>query len=267
LEYSVSKADTVIAALRAGHDSLAAFVSGLSDGDLARPSGAAAWDVSQVLSHLGSGAEIGRATLRAALDGEPNPGRDFNLTVWDRWNAMSGRERADGFLGANESLTALYESLDAATREDLRIDLGFMPAPVDVAAAARMRLSELALHSWDVRVGFDERASVAPEATAALLDGAPGMLAWASRPEVLDGRKAVLRVTTTEPASVFTLQLVESVSVDPDEPAGPDGTLTLPAEAWLRLVAGRLGPRYTPKGVETTGTADLDLLRRVFPGY
>jgi uncharacterized protein (TIGR03083 family) len=267
LEESLTNADMAIAALRSGHDSLAAFVSGFDDDDLARPSGASDWDISQVLSHLGSGAEIGLATLEAALAGEPNPGRDFNLTVWDRWNAMTRRERADGFLRANETLTARYESLDPAAREGLRIDLGYMPAPVDVATSTRMRLSELALHSWDVRVGFDEHAAVAPEATTVLLNAAPEMLAWTSRPEVLNGHKAVIQVTTTEPASVFTVHLVESVSVDLADPESPDGTLTLPAEAWLRLVAGRLSPRHTPAGTATSGATDLDLLRQLFPGY
>jgi uncharacterized protein (TIGR03083 family) len=263
----LSNADTVIATLRTGHDSLAAFASGLSDDDLAGPSGAAEWDISGVLSHLGSGAEIGLAVLEAALTGQPNPGGDFNQSVWDRWNAMTRRERADGFLRANETLTARYESLDPRTREDLRIDFGFLPAPVDVVTAARMRLNELALHSWDVRVGFDEHATVAPEATAVLLNAAPETLAWTSRPEVLNGDKAVLRVTTTEPASVFALHLATPVSVELTAPESPDGEITLPAESWLRLVAGRLAPRHTPAGVTTSGGADLDKLRQLFPGY
>ena len=260
-------ADTNIAALRTGHDRLAVLVSNLSDDDLSRPSGASEWDISQVLSHLGSGAEITRATVQAALDGRPNPGRDFNRTVWDRWNAMSRRERADGFRHVNTALTELYESMDANIRENLRIDIGFMPAPVDVATAARLRLSELTLHSWDVRVGFDEAASLAPEATGPLLDGTTDLLGWISKPERLNGKRAVIQVTTTEPDSVFVLRLGDQVSVDRDVVQQPDGTLTLPAEAWLRLVAGRLAPRHTPSGVSTTGAADLDLLRRVFPGY
>ena len=260
-------ADTNIAALRTGNDRLAALVSNLGDEDLARPSGASEWDISQVLSHLGSGAEITRATVQAALDGRPNPGRDFNRTVWDRWNAMSRRERADGFRHVNTALTELYESLDADTRENLRIDMGFLPAPVDVATAARLRLSELTLHSWDVRVGFDEAASLAPEAIGPLLDGTADLLGWISKPERLNGKHTVIVVTTTEPDSVFALRLGDQVSVDRDVVQRPDGTLTLPAEAWLRLVAGRLAPRHTPSGVRTTGAADLDLLRRVFPGY
>ncbi|MFI7705067.1 maleylpyruvate isomerase family mycothiol-dependent enzyme [Nonomuraea sp. NPDC049480] len=263
----MSSADTVIAVLRTGHDNLAGLVSGFSDEDLARPSGAAEWDISQVLSHLGSGAEIARAVVQAALAGEPSPGHDFNQAVWDRWNAMTRRERAGGFLQANENLTALYESLDMGTREKLRIDLGFLPAPVDVASAARMRLSEFALHSWDVRVVFDEHATLAPDATAALLHGAPDLLAWLGKADELDGRRLVIEVTTTEPASVFALSLEAPISVDFDVPERPDGTLTLPAEAWLRLVAGRLAPRHTPSGVVAAGAADLHLLRRVFPGY
>ncbi|GAA4964024.1 uncharacterized protein (TIGR03083 family) [Nonomuraea thailandensis] len=259
--------DTVITALRTGHDSLAAAVSSFGGDELARPSGSAEWDVSEVLSHLGSGAEIARATLRAALDGDPAPGRDFMQSVWDRWNAMTREQRADGFARSSQALTELYESLGPGTRTSLRIDLGFLPEPVDVATAGRMRLSELTLHAWDVRVAFDEHATLAPEATRELLHGAPDLLGWAAKPERLKGEHAVVHVTTTEPASEFALRLGERISVDFDVAGEADGTLLLPAESWLRLVAGRLAPRHTPGSVATTGAADLDLLRHVFPGY
>ncbi len=263
----MTEADVTIAALRTGHDRLAALVSGLGDDDLAKPSGAAEWDVAQVLSHIGSGAEIGLATLVAALDGKPNPGRDFNLSVWDRWNAMSRREQADGFLRADTELVERFEGLDADTREHLRIDLGYLPAPVDVATAARMRLTELTLHSWDVHVAFDEAATLEPEATGPLLRATGDLLGWIAKPDRLGGTRAVLRVVTTGPAAEFALRLGDPVSIDGEVPGDTDGTLTLPAEAWLRLTAGRLAPRYTPGTVEATGAADLDVLRRVFPGY
>jgi uncharacterized protein (TIGR03083 family) len=263
----MSNADTVIAVLRTEHDTLAGVVSKLSDDDLARPSAASEWDISQVLSHLGSGAVITAAGLQVALGDRPDLAPDFNQATWDTWNAMSRRERADGFLQAGEALTALYESLDAATRDTLRIDLGFLPEPVDLATAGRLRLSELALHSWDVRAGFDEHATLATDAAAALLHAKPDLLAWIAKADRLDGRHAVLQVTTTEPASVFALRLETPVSVDLGAPQRPDGTLTLPAEAWLRLVSGRLAPRHTPGGVVATGAADLDQLRQIFPGY
>jgi uncharacterized protein (TIGR03083 family) len=263
----MGSADTVITALRTGYDDLAGLVPELGDDDLARPSGAAEWDISQVLSHLGSGAEIGRATVQAALDGKPNPGADFNHSVWDRWNAMTRRERADGFVRANQALVQLYESLGPDIRESLRIDMGFLPAPIDVAAAASMRLNEFTLHSWDVRVSFDKHATLRPDATAVLLHGDYSLLAWIAKPDVLDGRRLVVQVATTDPESVFALRLQVPISVDFDLPERPDGALALPAEAWLRLVAGRLGPRYTPDAVVAEGAVDLDLLRRIFAGY
>jgi uncharacterized protein (TIGR03083 family) len=263
----MSNADAVIAALRSGHDALAAQVSGFTDDDLAGPSGAADWDISQVLSHLGSGAEIARATYNAAIDGSAPPGDDFNHSVWDRWNAMSRRERADGFLASDQALVAMLESLDDNTKDTLRITLSFLPAPISLETAARMRLNEFAMHEWDVRAGSDEHAALAADATAALLHGKPDMIGWIGKPDPLDGKELVIAVTTTEPGSDFALRLQAPVSVGFDVPEQPDGTLALPAEAWLRLVTGRLASRYTPDGVVATGAADLDLLRKVFPGY
>lgn len=262
----MNNAAALIAANRSGFDDLADLVSHLSDDDLARASAAEKWTVAQVLSHLGSGAEIGQAVLRAAIAGERNPGQEFNMAVWARWNAMAAREQADGFIVANQALAHQYESLDAEAQENLRVDLGYMPAPVDVATAVLLRLTELTLHSWDVRVTFDNAATLRADATALLLSGALP-LAWAGKADALDGRTAVLEVTTTEPSSVFALRLEAPIAQDKEIPAHSDGTLTLPAEAWLRLVAGRLAPARTPKEVVVTGAADLDLLRRVFPGY
>ena len=145
--------------------------------------------------------------------------------------------------------------------------MGFLPAPVDVAAAATFRLSEFALHSWDVRAGTDPAATVAPEATPHLLPQMAMMAGFLGKPDALAGRTAVVAVTTTDPGGELTLHLGQKVSVTAGAPERPDGTLALPAEAWVRLVTGRLKPPYIPAGIATTGTADLELLRRVFPKF
>lgn len=263
----MSNADAIIAALRSGYDSLAAQVSPLSDEQLAGPTGASEWDVSQVLSHLGSGAEIGQNTLHVSLEGKPNPGLEFNQAIWARYDNATRRERLEWFLAANEAITQSYESLSEETRESLRVDLGFLPAPVDVATAASFRLNELALHSWDVRVGFEAAAALAPEATPLLLGRVAMLAGFLGKPDALGGKTAVIAVTTTDPAADFALHLGEKVSVSAGPPEQPDGTLTLPAESWIRLVTGRLKPEYTPAGIATTGPADLDLLRKVFPKF
>jgi uncharacterized protein (TIGR03083 family) len=263
----MSNADAVIAALRSGYDSLAGIARGLSDEQLAGPTGAAEWDVSQVLSHLGSSAEIGQNTLQVSFEGKPNPGLEFNKTIWARYDNASRRERLEWFLAANEALIQSYESLSDEVRDTLRIDMGFLPAPVDVATACGFRLSEFALHSWDVRAGTDPTATVAPEATPILLQRLPMLAGFLGKPDKLGGKQAVIAVTTTDPAQDFTLDLGEKASIIPGAPEQSDGTLTLPAEAFVRLIVGRLKPEYTPADITATGSADLDLLRQVFPGF
>ncbi|MEH1028137.1 maleylpyruvate isomerase family mycothiol-dependent enzyme [Micromonospora profundi] len=259
-------ADEIITALRAGHEELAALVRDLKEDDLIRPSGASEWQVSQVLSHLGSGADIGLASLTAARTGAPAPDGDFNRGVWQRWDAMSPAEHAAGFLTTNERLVEAYEALDADTRATLRIDTGFLPEPVDVATSARFRLSEFALHQWDVEVAFNRFAAVTPQAVPLLLDHVGGMLSWTSQPQELGGREATLLLRLHQPERTYGLRLGEKVELV-DAPEQPDGELTAPAEAWLRLAVGRLGPAYTPDGVQVTGPVTVDDLRRVFAGF
>jgi uncharacterized protein (TIGR03083 family) len=262
-----SPADQTIAALRSGHDDLAARVRAMSPGDLTSPSGASDWDVSEVISHLGSGAEIGLAALDGALAQTGTPGGDFNKSVWARWDAMTPAERAEGFLRANENLVTRYESLDAATRADLRIDLGFLPQPVDVATAAGFRLIEFALHTWDVKAGFDPRATLAPEAVPPLLERLGLLMGFIARPDAIAGRHATLAVNLADPDRSLGLDLRDAVTLT-ESPAQPDGVLRAPAEAWLRLATGRLSPEHTPATVTLdVDSLDLDDLRRVFPGF
>lgn len=261
------RAEQIIQALRSGHDDLTALVRSFSADDLARPSGAAQWDVSQVLSHLGSGAEINLASLEGALNGTGTPDAEFNKGVWARWDAMSREERAEKFLAVDETLVARYEGLDPQTRQNLRIDLGFLPTPVDVATAGGLRLNEVAHHVWDVKVAFDPAATLAPEATPLLFDQMDLLVGFLSRPGELDHRPVRIAVRTTSPERSFGLELDEKATFT-EPPADPDATLVAPAEWWLRLLAGRHAPEHTPAGVTLTGgELTVDDLRRVFPGF
>jgi uncharacterized protein (TIGR03083 family) len=262
----LSTADIVIAALRTGYERLAELVTNFDEDALAGPSAAADWDIAQVLSHLGSGAEIMTNTVQLALDGKPAADGDFNQTVWARWDSSSRQEQAAGFLVWNEKLITLFESLSADQRDNLRIELGYLPAPADVATVARMRLSELTYHSWDVRSASDPGATLDADAVPQMFDTVID-LSWISKPADLDGVRAVLAVATTEPPTKFSLRLDDPVSLDPAPTDDADGSLTLPAESWLRLVAGRLAPDRTPPTLNLTGPITLPTLRKVFPGY
>ncbi len=262
-----STADQPIAALRTGHDNLVALVHALPGEALEGPSGASEWTIAQVLSHLGSGAEIGLASLKSGLGQAEKPAEGFNRSIWDRWDAMSAQDQAHSFMIANEKLVRAYENLDDEVRNNGEIDLGFLPAPVDVATAASFRLNEFALHSWDVAVAGDPSATVAADAAEPTMNVIPFLIGWIGKPgQVLDGRQLTVAVHTTAPARDFGLAITDKVAIT-EVPADPDADLSLPAESWLRLATGRLGVDHTPPDVSVTGPLTLDQLRQIFPGF
>lgn len=253
--------DRSVAELRVQHDELAALVPGLTEGRLTGPSGASEWSVADVLSHLGSGAEIARYPLVAAVTGA-DAGAPANEAVWDRWNALPPAEQASSFLASDAHLVETFEGLDAEQRERTQVDLGFLPQPVPLATALGMRLNEVVLHAWDVRVALDPAATLRDEAAALLVDHFEHtmtfLLGFVGKPG--DVGPARVRVGDHTIVIEDAVRLVRGG-------LEPTATFEGPLEAAVRLLAGRLGPEHTPEGVRVTGDVSLDDLRRVFPGY
>lgn len=260
-----SSADRTIDALQATHDELDAVVAGLSDEQLTGPSGASEWTIAEVLSHLGSGSEIGLAGLQAGLAGEPAPGQEFNQGVWDRWNAMSPQEQAAGFREHDARLVEAYEALTPEQRESARFQLGFLPAPLSTAGLAGMRLNEAVLHSWDVRVALDSAATVGEPAAEVVVGHFAGELAalfgYLGKADQLPGGAVVALG-----GSGLALVVDDGVRVS-RESGKPTARFDGGLEAALRLVSGRLREPYAPAGLTVDGNVGLDDLRRVFPGY
>ena len=258
-------ADRSITALRTTHDRLAVVVRTLTDGQLTGPSGAANWTVAQVLSHLGSGAEIAFATYRAALDGDAAPGQDVNESVWARWNALSPQQQASGYLEYDAALLLLLEGLSPEQREHSTVQLGFLPAPLPLASAIGMRLNESAQHSWDVRVSIDPHATLDVDATAVLFDhfigGLGFLLGFLGKADQLD-EPAVIAIADSGVAIVVH----ESVTLSRSS-AEPTARFGGELEAALRLVSGRLKAPYLPPDLTVTGNVTLADLQRTFPGF
>jgi uncharacterized protein (TIGR03083 family) len=185
--------DRTITALRSEHDALAGLVSTFTDDQLAATSGAAEWTVAQALSHLGSGAEIGRAPIARAA-GQTVAAED-NQTIWARWDAAAPRAQAEGFLEYDGRWLETVEAFTPEQRSALTVDLGFLPEPVSLATALGMRLNEVANHSWDVRVAVDPHAEVdadSAELLVELLAGPVGfMLGFVAKPAELEGPVSV----------------------------------------------------------------------------
>jgi uncharacterized protein (TIGR03083 family) len=260
-----------IGALRHSHDRLSGLAGSLDDDGLARQSMCTEWSVARVLGHLGSGAEIGLAILEAALAGQDPPAPETNTPIWERWNAMEPREVAAQFADADRHFVEAFEGLSADQLDSMQIKLPFLPDPVDVAAAVGFRLNEHTLHSWDAFAAFDPSATLAPESVELLIDRLPFMVGLIGRFAPRETRPAettTITVDTTDPTRRYELELGDSAQLRPaDGDATTSGTLAIPAEAMLRLVAGRLRPDRPSGDAEPTGGLSLADLRRAFPGY
>jgi uncharacterized protein (TIGR03083 family) len=255
-----------IAALRNSHDRLVPMVDSLDAAQVRGPSYCSDWTIAQVMSHLGSGAEIALMMLPVALgDSEPLDGGAFQ-PVWDSWNAKTPDDQVADGLAADEKHVQAIQQLSEA---DLAgISFSFIGMTLDAAGLIGLRLGEHALHSWDIAVMLDPAARVAPDAVALLADRVAEFIApRLGKPQ---GEELRYRIITTDPGRDYLLTVADSVTMTgwpgDDEAGHPVAVIAMPAEALLRLSYGRLDPDHTPPGVAAE-PADLERLRKVFPGF
>jgi uncharacterized protein (TIGR03083 family) len=253
-----------ISALRHSHNRLRASVEPLGPDQLTQRSYPSEWTIAQVLSHLGSQAEIFGLILEAGLAGREPPGREAFPPIWDKWNAKDPQAQATDALRADQATLERLESMDAGERE--RLHLTLFGRDFDTTGFARLRLGEHAVHTWDVLVALDPAATLAPDAVDLLIDVVDQVAGRSAKP---DGQQRTVRVSTTDPERQFVLETGEEVTLTPSDGDAPaeagQSELRLPAEALIRLVYGRLDEAHTPPA-ETAGV-ELDELRQIFRGF
>jgi uncharacterized protein (TIGR03083 family) len=251
-----------IRALRASHDRLTAIVNPLDADQLRARSYDSEWSIAGVLSHLGSGAEIFLLNLNSGLAGGDQPSGEDYQAIWDVWNELPPDEQAARGVAVNGSLVGLVESLSPEQVAAFRVAM--FGRTMDLAGLLRMRLSEHAVHTWDVAVALDPSARVSPDAVSLLIDGMGQMMPWM-------GKKAaspqVIAVTTTDPERAFTLDTGGVTLTAAAADAAPSGSIDLTAEALLRLVYGRVDETAATSGEVRASNVDLAGLRAVFPGF
>jgi uncharacterized protein (TIGR03083 family) len=256
-----------IAAVRDSHDRFTALVEPLDADAVEAPSYASEWTIAQVASHLGSQAEIFELFLDAGLTGAPAPGGEVFGPIWDRWNALPGEQQVAESIRSNEALVTKLEQIPSSARESFA--LAMFGSDLDLSGLAAMRLGEHAVHTWDIAVALDPSATVSAGAVDLLIDRLSDTAARAGRPiaSADDGVEILATSTaidTAGPERHYLLNISPEVAlVSADSPAA--GAVSLPAEALIRLVYGRLDPDHTP--AEVADDARLDQLRTVFPGF
>jgi uncharacterized protein (TIGR03083 family) len=244
-------------ALRSSVARLRDAVAPMSDADLtgrAYPSG---WSIADVLSHIGSGAVILQRRLDDTLAGQTTPD-DFAPGVWETWNAKDPAAKRDDALIADTELLARIEAVTLEDRSSFVFAMGPMTFGFDEFIG--LRLNEHAFHTWDIEVAGDPAATIPQQATELIVDNLELIARYTAK---ATGDATTITVATTAPARGFTIELqTESVTFLPTNPMSP-ADIDLPAEAFARLVYGRLDPDHTPQGAHRGA---LEVLRRTFPG-
>jgi uncharacterized protein (TIGR03083 family) len=246
-----------IRALRGSQDRFASLVAPLEGDGVTGPSYASEWTIAQVASHLGSQAVIFARFLDAGMSGGDAPGLEDFKPIWAEWDNKTPQAQVADSVRANEELTARIEGLSDEERAKFRLSL--FGTDLDLVGLAGMRLGEHAMHTWDIAVALDPGATLNADAVDLLVDALPTMAARIGKPAE-NGQS--VEVETTTPQRSFVLTTGPEVTLTNGEGTEP-AELNLPAEAFVRLVYGRMDPDHAP--IEPAPV--LDQLRKVFSGF
>ena len=248
-------------ALRSSVERLAALVAPLGDDAIVRPAYPTEWTIAQVLSHLGSGAEIFTRLVTDSVAGVATPD-DLAPSVWAEWDARTPRAQLDDAIACDAAFLA---ALDAVASDDrARFSMPFGPLTVDWDELIGMRLAEHLVHEWDVAVALNPGATLAPDGTPFVLERIGQIAGWTARAA---GDPRTTTIAVDDPEQTYAVVIgADSAELATGVPVPPVDVM-MPAEAFIRLVYGRLDPDHTPPEVVVADADLLDQLRAVFPGF
>jgi uncharacterized protein (TIGR03083 family) len=177
---------------------------------------------------------------------------EFPQSVWDEWNAKSPRAQVDDGLAVDRASYDRLAALPVGERDRVVLTMG--PLSFDFLGAVALRVNEHAVHTWDVEVALDPHAVLPAPLVDAMIDRLELVGGYTARPT---GAAKTIVVRTTAPERFFTITLsADAVAFASGGGAGSE-TVTLPAEAFVRLVYGRFDP---------ADDAALQELVAIFPG-
>jgi len=198
--------------------------------------------------------------MRDSLDGTTTPD-DHNPGVWAIWDAKSPREQVDDGVAADAAFLAHLLAVPEADRRRFTTALG--PMQLDWDGAVGMRANEHLLHEWDIAVALDGDATLPADGAAHVVEAVGQLVAFSGRPT---GGPDTLVITTTDPEGAWAVTTTaDGVALDRID-TWDEVHVTMPTEALVRLVYGRLPADRTPDGVEAD-PAVLERLRATFPGF
>jgi uncharacterized protein (TIGR03083 family) len=191
---------------------LEAFLQTLSPEDWHRPSRCDQWQVADVVAHLIEDRPAER--LARGLQGDLTPSGfvPSGTLHADAWRASVvqhpitlRRQLGDALLAAfcaeNAHVDTLLTGLQPGEWEILCYH---PPGPLTVRDMVTMRLTEVAMHGWDIRASFDPQASLSEESLPALVTTIPRVVRRVFRPDAKRTQTVRYRLHMTQPIPATT---------------------------------------------------------------
>ena len=213
------------------------------------------WTVGDVIGHLGWAAEFfgdaisnGRSGTTSAPPGLPEIGTlppaeipDFIARMAKEYNHAADADLSDAFTSSVDRLNGIFASMED---DDWAKECWSFRGLQAASAYVTTRISEVVIHSWDIRFPSDSEASLAPESVAAVLERLPVWLNSLGLAEFKPSQTPARYRFQTTGAADFQRDVVIHGSGNKveDTQGEPTATLTCDADVLALLVWGRLKP-------------------------
>ena len=234
---------------QAAAEQLTQYLHTLSADAWHHPSACAAWEVCDVVGHLTLGAEFYASTVARGVQGDTAPPAGAPLPgVRNPQRAIAYRERlGDQLLATFTGRTAhFYQLLQSLSPQDWEKPcyhpLGLRPAQQFIT----MRLTELAMHAWDIQSALDPTAALFPDSLPVFMELVPRILSLLRmQPDArrLGPLRCHFTVTGAVPSQYDMLMTTDQVQMEPGGVTAADVTCCCDTETFVLLMYGRLTPQ------------------------
>ena len=211
------------------------------------------WLVADVVSHLAAMGHGFADRLARGLQGDiaPSEGLPQPSEYEEDTHAESRTQRAiahrerlgddvlASFITGNDKL---HQGLAALRPQDWDTLCYHPPGPITVREMVDMRLTEVAMHGWDIRASFDPQASLSEDSLPALVKTIPRAVRRAFRPDANRTRTLRYRLNMTEPVAATTdiLLNADGASVEADSQVEADVTFRCDTATAVLVIFGRV---------------------------
>lgn len=246
------------------------YLGALEESRWQAPTACTEWNLTRLVSHLGSGAAIHLHTVKVATEGIPPMTPEGRQQIWTHFDSLPADQLYREFQKTNSDYQRYMEGLSQQQRS---MNVQSFAGEVPMAVLTRFRLGEISLHSWDARVVLDPTARLLFDSVDPLIEQTLAFMVRRSSAEErarLNGTVYEMDLEGRNRRRVALVVREDAVSVEQPGGASPKATLWLTMEAFIRLGAGRFPLETAEKHAEVAIEGDREAalrLNALFPGY